>query len=37
MAYSHKVVDHFENPRNVGSFDPKQEDVGSALVGAPEC
>jgi len=37
MAYSQKVVDHFENPRNVGSLDPKQENVGSALVGAPEC
>ena len=37
MAYSEKVVDHFENPRNVGSLDKESPDVGTALVGAPEC
>ena len=37
MAYSDKVVDHFENPRNVGSLDKESPDVGTALVGAPEC
>ena len=37
MAYSDKVVDHFENPRNVGSLDKNDPDVGTGLVGAPEC
>ena len=37
MAYSDKVVDHYENPRNVGSFDKGDEDVGTGMVGAPAC
>ena len=37
MAYSSSVVDHYENPRNVGSFDKKEESVGTGLVGAPAC
>ena len=37
MAYSSKVIDHYENPRNVGSLDPGEPDVGTALVGAPAC
>jgi nitrogen fixation NifU-like protein len=37
MAYSKKVVDHYENPRNVGSLDKDASDVGTGLVGAPEC
>ena len=37
MAYSQKVIDHFENPRNAGSLDGKAEDVGTGLVGAPAC
>ncbi len=37
MAYSDKVVDHYNNPRNVGSLDKGQDDVGTGLVGAPEC
>ena len=37
MAYSEKVVDHYENPRNVGSLDKEAEDVGTGLVGAPSC
>jgi nitrogen fixation NifU-like protein len=37
MAYSHKVVDHYENPRNVGSFDKGDETVGTGMVGAPAC
>lgn len=37
MAYSDKVIDHYENPRNVGSLDPGSSDVGTALVGAPAC
>ena len=37
MAYSDKVVDHFDNPRNVGSMDKKDKNVGTGLVGAPEC
>lgn len=37
MAYSNKVVDHYENPRNVGSLDKNAEDVGTGLVGAPAC
>ncbi|WP_395143974.1 Fe-S cluster assembly scaffold IscU [Armatimonas sp.] len=37
MAYSEKVIDHYENPRNVGSFDKNAEDVGTGIVGAPEC
>ncbi|HYC78874.1 MAG TPA: Fe-S cluster assembly scaffold IscU [Planctomycetota bacterium] len=37
MAYSDKVVDHFENPRNVGSFAKDDRDVGTGIVGAPEC
>lgn len=37
MAYSEKVVDHYENPRNVGSFDKNDQAVGTGLVGAPAC
>ena len=37
MAYSDKVVDHYTNPRNVGSFDKNDPSVGTGLVGAPEC
>ena len=37
MAYSEKVVDHYNEPRNVGSFDKNDEGVGTGLVGAPEC
>ncbi len=37
MAYSEKVVDHYSNPRNVGSFEKGDEDVGTGIVGAPEC
>jgi len=37
MAYSDKVVDHYENPRNVGSFDKSDTDIGTGMVGAPAC
>ena len=37
MAYSQKVVDHYENPRNVGSFDKSDTDIGTGMVGAPAC
>ncbi|EGZ47145.1 MULTISPECIES: Fe-S cluster assembly scaffold IscU [Neisseria] len=37
MAYSNKVIDHYENPRNVGSFDKNDESVGTGMVGAPAC
>ena len=37
MAYSDKVIDHYENPRNVGSFAKDDEDVGTGMVGAPAC
>ena len=37
MAYSEKVVDHYENPRNVGSFDKNDDSVGTGMVGAPAC
>jgi nitrogen fixation protein NifU and related proteins len=37
MSYSEKVIDHFNNPRNVGSFDVKDLNIGTGLVGAPEC
>jgi len=37
MAYSDKVIDHYENPRNVGSLDKNDEDVGTGIVGAPAC
>ncbi|MGF1741036.1 Fe-S cluster assembly scaffold IscU [Vibrio profundum] len=37
MAYSEKVIDHYENPRNVGSFDKEDPAVGSGMVGAPAC
>jgi len=37
MAYSDKVIDHYENPRNVGAFDKGDEDVGTGMVGAPAC
>lgn len=37
MAYSEKVIDHYENPRNVGSFDNSDPSVGSGMVGAPAC
>jgi nitrogen fixation NifU-like protein len=37
MAYSDKVLDHYNNPRNVGSLDKGSDDVGTGMVGAPEC
>jgi nitrogen fixation NifU-like protein len=37
MAYSDKVVDHFNNPRNIGSFPKEDKNVGTGMVGAPEC
>ena len=37
MAYSSKVIDHYENPRNVGSFSKDEEGVGTGMVGAPAC
>lgn len=37
MAYSDKVIDHYNNPRNVGSLDKNSSEVGTGLVGAPEC
>ncbi len=37
MAYSDKVIDHYENPRNVGTLDKNAEDVGTGMVGAPAC
>lgn len=37
MAYSEKVIDHYENPRNVGSFDKNDDSVGTGMVGAPAC
>ena len=37
MAYSKKVIDHFENPKNIGSLDKDSSNVGTGLVGAPEC
>ncbi len=37
MAYSEKVLDHYENPRNVGAFGKEDEDVGTGMVGAPAC
>jgi len=37
MAYSDKVLDHYENPRNVGSLDKESKDVGTGMVGAPAC
>jgi nitrogen fixation NifU-like protein len=37
MAYSDKVIDHFENPRNAGSLDKNSNDVGTGIVGAPAC
>ena len=37
MAYSDKVLDHYNNPRNVGSLDKQSKDVGTGVVGAPEC
>lgn len=37
MAYSEKVIDHYENPRNVGSFDKSDTNVGTGMVGAPAC
>ena len=37
MAYSNKVIDHYENPRNVGSFGADESNVGTAIVGAPAC
>jgi nitrogen fixation NifU-like protein len=37
MAYSEKVMDHFHNPRNVGTLDKSKTNVGTGLVGAPEC
>ena len=37
MAYSQQVIDHYENPRNVGSFDKGDTDIGTGMVGAPAC
>ena len=37
MAYSEKVIDHYKDPRNVGSFVKEENDIGTGLVGAPEC
>ncbi len=37
MAYNDKVIDHYENPRNVGSFDKEEDGVGTGIVGAPAC
>ncbi len=37
MAYSDKVLDHYQNPRNVGALDKDSQDVGTGVVGAPEC
>lgn len=37
MAYSEKVLDHYENPRNVGKYDPNEPDIGTGMVGAPAC
>ena len=37
MTYSNKVIDHYENPRNVGSFDKDDDTVGTGMVGAPAC
>ena len=37
MAYSNKVIDHYENPRNVGSFDKNDDNIGTGMVGAPAC
>ena len=37
MAYSDKVIDHYENPRNVGSFDKGDDSIGTGIVGAPAC
>ena len=37
MAYSEKVIEHYEKPRNIGSLDSRSKSVGTALVGAPEC
>jgi|TARA_B110000977_G_scaffold3303_1_gene4492 nitrogen fixation NifU-like protein len=37
MAYSDKVLDHYENPRNVGKWDPSVEGIGTGMVGAPAC
>lgn len=37
MAYSDKVIDHYENPRNVGSFDKSEQNIGTGMVGAPAC
>ena len=37
MAYSEKVLDHYENPRNVGAFDKNEKNVGTGMVGAPAC
>jgi nitrogen fixation NifU-like protein len=37
MSYSNKVIDHYENPRNVGSFDKTDNEIGTGMVGAPAC
>ena len=37
MAYSEKVLDHYENPRNVGTLDPSKDNIGTGMVGAPAC
>ena len=37
MAYGEKIIDHYENPRNVGSFDKNEKNIGTGMVGAPSC
>ena len=37
MSYSEAVIDHYENPRNVGKFDPAKQNIGTGMVGAPAC
>lgn len=37
MPYSDQILEHYNNPRNVGSFDAKEANIGTGLVGAPEC
>ncbi len=37
MAYGEKIIDHYENPRNIGSFDKNEKNIGTGMVGAPSC
>ena len=37
MAYGEKLIDHYENPRNIGSFDKNEKNIGTGMVGAPSC